>query len=297
MRTFTDKEFVIFKKLTHMTDTQLFNMMLKLLHKRYSQVITDHKNYIVAVGEIPVALVAHLDTVFSYPTYDVFYDERQGVCWSPEGLGADDRSGVFAIINILQRKLRPSVILTMGEERGNVGACELAKIPCPIPDLKYMIELDRHGENDMIFYDCYCPSFINYIEGYGFLEKSGSYTDICALMDTWHICGVNLSIGFENEHDYSEILYVDAMFATINKVEQMLRDAKNIVIPFEYGTRKNILNDWYHSNSRDCDWDYEDLLTTCSMCGEQMLEFEAMYVEGNKVCENCFEKHLMEEHN
>lgn len=287
MRTFTDNEFALFEKICCMNEQQLFHTMGMVLKQKYNKVIVEKGKYIVAVGDIPIALVAHLDTVFDRPPQEVYYDMRKGVCWSPDGLGADDRAGVFFILNLIQRKLRPSVIFTLGEEQGGIGATALAEIPCPIPNLKYMIELDRQGENDAVFYQCYCPSFMSYIEDFGFLEKKGSYSDISFLMEKWQICGVNLGTGYFDEHSYSEILNVNAMFATIEKVEKMLRDAKNAPT-FHYEENKGSLTNWYRSNSRDCDFDYEQYLTTCDYCGANMFEFEAVKVDNSKVCPDCY---------
>lgn len=279
-----------------MNETQLYRTAKQVLTNRYDKVIDDNKNYIVAVGDIPVALVAHLDTVFDAPAPEVFYDMRKGVCWSNYGLGADDRAGVFAIFNLLQRGLRPSVIFLTGEEEGGIGATALAKMPCPIPNLKYMIELDRQGENDMVFYQCYSPGFIDYIERFGFLQKKGSYSDISFLMEAWQICGVNLSIGYKDEHSYMEMLYVDAMFATINKVDKMLREAKTAP-RFDYGENSNPLLHWHRSNSRDCDWDYDSMTIICPICGDKVYEFETIDIEGQRVCADCFDKYMTKETN
>lgn len=289
MRTFTNKEFSLFEKIVGMTDKQLFNVMRQVLTNRYDQVITDEKNYLVTIGNIDIALVAHLDTVFDYPAREVYYDIRKGICWSPDGLGSDDRSGVFAILNIIQRGLRPSIIFTMGEEQGGIGAQALSKLECPIPNLKYMIELDRQGSTDMVFYNCYCPEFIAYVERFGFFEKKGSYSDISFLMEPWQICGVNLSIGYLNEHSYGEILDVNAMFATIDKVETMLKD-KNIPT-FKFSKVTNELKDWYRSSNRD----YEDMIIQCTECKENVFDFETFNYKGRMVCCDCYEKLLMEE--
>lgn len=287
MRTFTDNEFSLFEKICCMNEQRLFQTMKTILSARYKTVICEKDKYIVAVGDIPVALVAHMDTVFDSPSSEVYYDMRKGICWSPDGLGADDRAGVFAILNLLQRKLRPSVILTLGEEQGGKGATALAERTCPIPNLKYMIELDRQGENDAVYYQCYSPTFMSYVEDYGFLEKHGSYSDITFLMEKWQICGVNLSIGYKNEHSYSEILDVNAMFATINKVEKMLRGAKN-ALSFQYEENKYSLTNWYRSNSSDCDFDYEQYLIQCDYCGENMFDFDAVKIEDSKICPDCY---------
>ena len=199
--------------------------MTQYLQGKYDNVIAT-KDYIVAIGEIPIALVAHMDTVFKTPVSDLYYDQRKGVLWSPEGLGADDRAGIFAIIKILQEGLRPSVILTTGEEEGGVGACALTVTypDCPIPGLKYMIQLDRRGTNDCVFYDCYCPEFVDYVESFGFCERWGSFTDISFLMPEWDIVGVNLSVGYEDEHSLVEILNIGPLFDTIHKVKRMLTE-------------------------------------------------------------------------
>lgn len=288
MRTFTDKEFTLFEKICCMTEAQLFRAMKQLLINRYDKVFTDDKNYIVAEGNIPVVLVAHLDTVFDYPPAEVFYDMRKGVCWSPDGLGADDRAGVFAILNIIQRGLRPHIIFTTGEEKGGIGAQALAENYL-FKELLYMIELDRQGENDMVFYQCYCPAFINYVGKFGFLEKRGSYSDISFLMDKWSTCGVNLSVGYRDEHSYGETLFVDAMFATIDKVEAMLRDVEaSRITKFIYTTNNDLpLTAWYKTPRTETT---DTMITKCSLCGEDVFEFETIPYEGHKICYDCFEK-------
>ena len=47
-----------------------------------------------------------------------------------------------------------------------------------IPDIKYIIEFDRRGENDCVFQDCGNETFMNYVESFGFKTARGSYSDI-----------------------------------------------------------------------------------------------------------------------
>lgn len=228
MRVLNEKDYRLFERLVSLSEKEMRKAMAQLLKSKYDNIIIT-KDYIVAIGNIPIALIAHMDTVFKTPVSDLYYDQRKGVLWSPDGLGADDRAGIFAIIKILQDGLRPSVILTTGEEEGGVGACALttAHPDCPIPGLKYMIELDRRGSNDCVFYDCYCPEFVDYVESFGFCERWGSFTDISFLMPEWEIVGVNLSVGYEDEHTHTEILNIGPLFDTIQKVKKMLQE-KNI---------------------------------------------------------------------
>ena len=226
MRVLSEKDYRLFERLVSLTEKEMVRAMSQYLKDKYDKNVIITKDYIIAIGDIPIALVAHMDTVFKTPVSDLYYDQRKGVLWSPDGLGADDRAGIFAIIKILQEGLRPSIILTTGEEDGGVGACAICdKYPdCPIPGLKYMIQLDRRGTNDCVFYDCYCPEFVDYVESFGFCERWGSFTDISFLMPEWQIVGVNLSVGYEDEHSHTEILNVNPLFDTIRKVKKMLTE-------------------------------------------------------------------------
>ena len=218
---FSNKELSIFKQLVGLNQNQLFRVMKKYLQKRYSKVIIDQK-YAIAVGDIPVALVAHLDTVFPVPVKSLYYDSSIRCYWSEQGLGADDRAGVFAVIQIIESGLRPSVIFTLDEEIGGLGAQALAKISCPIPNLKFLIQLDRRGKDDCVFYDVDNPEFTKYIESFGFKTAIGSFSDISYLCPAWRVCGVNLSVGYRNEHTVSETLNVVHLRQTIKKVKNIL---------------------------------------------------------------------------
>ena len=233
MQVLSEKDYNLFEQLISLDQQSMHKIMSRYLKSKYENIIITSE-YIVAIGDIPIALVAHMDTVFKTPVSNLYYDQRKNVMWSSEGLGADDRAGIFAIIKILQAGFKPSIILTTDEEKGGIGALILGQQPCPISNLKYMIELDRRGANDCVFYDCYCPSFVDYVESFGFSIQAGSFSDISFLMSPWHICGVNLSVGYENEHSMCEILNIDFLFETIEKVKTML---SQIEIPdFTYST-------------------------------------------------------------
>lgn len=273
MRLLKDNDFKTFEQICGLTQNGLKKTMSAFLSKKYEKII-ETDDYLVAVGEIPIALVAHLDTVFAYPTKEVYYDRQKNVIFSPEGLGADDRAGVFAIIQIIRSGLRPSIILTTDEEKGVVGAAKLASIPCPIPDLRYIIELDRRGANDCVFYDCYNTDFITYIEEFGFAEAIGSFSDISMICPAWGVAGVNLSIGYRDEHSISEVLFVDHMMCTIRKVMKMLSetDIPNFVYiedPRSSGWRK-----WYRVLG-PAETESE---TKCVICGKEYAHDELIPV-------------------
>lgn len=243
----SENDYQLFRALAELTQEQLRNLLFAHLKRKYKKIIAT-EDYIYAVGDVPIGLLAHMDTVFNAPPEEIYYDTRQNVIWSPQGLGADDRAGVFAILKILQQtKLLPSVIFTTNEEIGGVGAFQLAdKIDKPLSDLKFLIQLDRRGSEDCVFYDCDNREFVKFIESYGFKENFGSFTDISVLCPVWEIAGVNLSIGYVREHSIAEVLHVDHMYDTISKVENILKtkDLKKFI----YVENVTLMNKWYKQN-------------------------------------------------
>ena len=196
--------------------------------------------FVIAEGDLPICLCAHLDTVFAKPPATFYYDPKETVLWSPEGLGADDRAGNYAIIELLERGFRPSIILTDLEEKGGIGADALIKrFPdCPFVDCRAFIQLDRQGEKDAVYYDCDNKEFEKKITSYGFKTDWGTFTDISIFGPQWKIAAVNLSVGYYNEHTYIETLNMSQLHQTIDKVEKILRDCDNWLtyayIPYKY---------------------------------------------------------------
>lgn len=295
MQNLTYNEFKLFESLTGFTQGSLRKALYSYLKKKYKKVIIAPE-YIYAVGDIPIALVAHMDTVFKSPPKDVYYDERKGVCWSPDGLGADDRAGVFAILSIIKHGYRPSVIFTTDEEIGAVGATKLTDdIKEPESDLHYIIQLDRRGTNDCVFYDCDNRDFVDYVEQFGFLETYGSFSDISVICPAWGVAGVNLSIGYEDEHSTSETLHVKAMLSTISKVEKMLAE-KDIptfeYIELDYGNRawNYYQSKWYTSEDMD---EYDYGTRQCNGCKKYFHSYEViptLSLDGNEThyyCPDC----------
>lgn len=285
MRVLNEQEYELLERLTVLNQQHLHKTLGTYLKNKYKNVIIE-KEYIVAIGDIPIALVAHMDTVFYNQPTEIFYDRCKGVLWSPDGLGADDRAGIFAILQIIQSGLRPSVILTTDEEIGCVGAQKLAKKKCPIPFLRYMIQLDRRGTNDCVFYDCANGDFIKFIENYGFVETKGLGSDISFLSPGWGICGVNLSVGYINEHSTSELLYINVLFSTIEKVKVMLKETN---IPqfnyYEFPFKLDYFSEMNNSVSSDT-----DIGKKCVCCNKYFFEFEMFPVkskDGKKMVHYC----------
>jgi len=191
-------------------------------------------NYLYAEGDINVCVVAHLDTVHrSQPKSDeIFYDADQYVLWSPVGIGGDDRCGVFIILNLIMHGYKPHVLFTWNEETGGYGAKAAASHIHP--KLDFMIQFDRRGSGQSVYYDLDHLEFETYINSFGFDTQWGTYTDICELAPEWKCAAVNLSAGYEREHTSSETIYLKVLNDTLLKAAKILDAYRIEPRAFEY---------------------------------------------------------------
>lgn len=287
-RIFSKKERRTYEHLCCLTERGIIQMMSMFLKSRYKEVITTSA-YIIAVGDIPIGLCAHADTVFTKPPNpnEFYYDQEKNVIWNSDGAGADDRAGIFAIIDIIRHypNLKPYIFITTGEETFCVGSNKLCLNYPTFPyKLKYLIQLDRRGHNDSVYYDCANDEFEAYINKFGFITARGSYTDISILAPHFKCAAVNLSIGYEDEHSQIERLFVSHMFETIEKVAAILLDEQNAPY-FEY--KERIINSPYN---------YKDGEVICNNCLKSTPIEEALplySLENNKhinICLDCYAK-------
>jgi len=235
-REISTKEYSLLRQIFTTTEDQLLKALGKTLELYYDKKNLIRTNsYIYAIGEIPIALVAHLDTVHKAPPTEFFHDPEKGCIWTPEGLGADDRAGVFSILMLLRGGYRPSVIFLTQEERGGIGAEKfIQNWPMPATEINFLVELDRQGCNDAVYYECGNEKFENFISSFGFVTEWGSFSDISIIAPKWDRAAVNLSVGYYHEHTLCEFLNYRYMFSTIEKVKQILENYnENTVYNFE----------------------------------------------------------------
>lgn len=295
MTMLSNKELELFKSILGCKQETIKKSMEDYLRKIYGEKnVIIEKEYVIAIGDIPVGLVAHLDTVHKTPAYQVFYDRDENVLWSPQGLGADDRAGVYSIMEIVMRDYKPTIILTTDEEKGGLGAAALASdFPKPPFKLNFLIELDRQGGNDSVFYDCANPEFERYINRFGFETEWGSFSDISFICPTWGVAGVNLSIGYYLEHSLGEYLRVGEMNSTINRVCAIL-DSVTEYDEFEYIENVSLRNLKYGVIGFSDEVSLRSPSETeeiCWHCMEMYDETMIIKTSDNEVyCIDCFEK-------
>jgi hypothetical protein len=201
-----------------------------------------------------VCLVAHIDTVWDRRQprrKKVFFDPVHGVYWSPDGLGADDRAGVFAALS-LRSVTGCMVLLTDLEETGGVGATEAAEVfKDLLEQVDFFIEIDRKNSKEAVFYNGESKEFRSYICSFGFKESYGTFSDISILGEKLGKCSVNLSAGYYNPHQLTEYLVERELYKTIERVEKILTAPRGSydVKKFKITTRPVVkgYDDWWKS--------------------------------------------------
>jgi hypothetical protein len=113
----------------------------------------------------------------------------------------------------------------MDEEIGGIGAKEFTKWmeKIGIPDLKYIVEYDRKGNTDCVFYQCDNPEFTSFVEQFGFKKASGTFSDISVIAPAFKAAAVNLSSGYYNPHTNHEYVSIADMHNIIDASVKMLR--------------------------------------------------------------------------
>jgi len=225
-------------------------------------------------------LVAHIDTVHKKPPSVIYHDPDHNVLWSPDGLGADDRAGVYALLKI-SKNYKPYLLFTDEEESGGGGAQEFIDIyPDPFDNLNMVIQLDRCGVYDSVFYDVDSQPFMDYINSFGFIEDIGTFSDICWICPSWEINGVNLSVGFYNEHTETEYLNYKHLDSTIQKVCKILSED---IPKFDY-------EEFYCHPSYRGYYSYSYSEKVCGICGNRTKDLIRIDEdEGFSLCRECYE--------
>ena len=160
------------------------------------------KGFLYAEGTVPVLLVAHLDTVHNELPHIICRSEDGRYIMSPQGIGGDDRCGVYMILQIMS-EVRCHVLFCEDEETGGHGARAFTKSGIK-PDVNYIVELDRTGSNDAVFYQCRNRQFERHINSFGFQTAFGSFSDISILAPHLNLAAVNLSTGYYHAHQLGE---------------------------------------------------------------------------------------------
>lgn len=304
------KDLELMKTCLFLEQDELHDYLLQVLEDKYDYIFQRTGVGIYAKGDLPVILLAHLDTVHKVkPTEDtLFYDtEKNQMACINNGIGADCRAGVFNILQLLDKGYRPHVLFSWDEEIGCVGTGYFVNILEStnatgtllqeyMKEINFAVQFDRRGFSEAVYYDLDSQEFENYISSFGFATKFGSYTDIAELCPSAGFAGVNVSAGYTDEHTKNEILHVNELLSTQQKVENILIDQMKNPYFFEYKglpkyqwgkTYYGSDSAFYASGAQEDPYDgyyYEEPILTSSKTVEEETCFicdEPLIIDGN----------------
>ncbi len=156
---------------------------------------------------------------------------RQSGC----GLGADDRAGcamLYLLVNTGH-----SILVTDGEEQGTRGSRWLKQDHIKLFDEinekhQFVVQLDRHGRENFVHYGKATEAFENYVKDeMKYDPERGTSSDITILCDK--VCGVNLCIGYYNEHSSAEYLDQEEWAKTLHRCRAWLEEKRTPLPRFE----------------------------------------------------------------
>lgn len=227
-----------FEKICKMSQKGVKKFVESELKKTYDKVVVDD-GFVYAQGDFPVLLVAHMDTVHKHLPNTIVYSKNKDVISSPNGIGGDDRCGIYMVLEVIKR-YNCSVLFCEDEEIGGIGAEKFTDFVNAMITAKnkgeksdaidvvdemefnYMIEFDRRGKDDAVFYDCDNEEFTNFICQDFYKENWGTFSDISILAPFFGVAAVNLSCGYYKAHTEDEYVVFSEMERSIEEACKIL---------------------------------------------------------------------------
>ena len=256
-----------------------------------AEIRTDNNDgnvYIVrGVADVYPCVVAHLDQVQRNHSKDFIAVETDDIIfgYSPsnrcrEGLGADDKNGIWVALQCLKEFDIIKVAFFVGEEIGCVGSgrCDMWWFD----NCQYIIEPDRRGSSDLITnitgYIC-SEDFKDYIpmSDFGYSEKTGMMTDVLELSERGvGISCINLSCGYYEPHSDDEFTVKVDLLNCLELVKTIIMNCGMQVFPHEY--KYAYKSSYSYSSKYGYDtrgWDWEEYDAKYGYGWEDYRDFEA----------------------
>lgn len=214
-------------------------------------------------GDYP-CVVAHMDQVQEFHSKDfqcfVCGDTILGYSQSnkrQEGLGADDKNGIFVALECLRKFDNIKLAFFTEEECGTIGS-SAADISF-FDDCRFVVQCDRKGNSDFvdnIFSMSLCSEeFIHdtEMEKFGYAPHVGGLTDVYALSENYlEVSCCNMSCGYYNPHTDEEVTSISDLERCRDFVFHIIDNCKKIYPHEKWCGANSWQRDWY-----SCDKDYE----------------------------------------
>lgn len=221
--------------------------------------------YIIkGIAQTYPCIVAHLDQVQRNHSKDFIPTETKELIfgYSPrnrrqEGLGADDKNGIWIALKCLEKYKILKVAFFVEEETGCRGSSQ-ADMDF-FRDCRFVIQPDRRGHQDLIttigWTELCSDEFLKATgyEQFGYQETEGAMTDILALKENGlEISCINLSCGYYEPHTDNEFTVKADLLNCLYLIEHIIETCTGVYPHADiWGTGKR---------TGRSDWEYEEIV-------------------------------------
>lgn len=273
----------------------------------------DNDYQIFRLKKDTILLCAHMDQVSSKPISKLFTSPDGNYIFADGNLGADDKNGVWIILNLLKKHKDLSFIFSTGEESGG-NIQSIVKDHSEIMNtLLYGLIFDRRGSGDIIgTHNKYCEKDLEdkiYELGkpLGYSPTRGIFSD-CDKISNETPC-VNLSAGYYSAHTEKEFTDLSdlkraLMFGEIildSITETKFERVKSYSYSSSYYSGYDIIDnrkyktDYYKQSTWDkkgigSSYSYKSYTPdyqNCSKCNNRFLKMYMSHIDGEYFCGNC----------
>lgn len=197
------------------------------------------------VSDTYPCIVAHNDQVQEKYARDFIAIETRDLIfgYSPkkrefQGLGADDKNGVWICLQCLMKYDVLKAAFFVGEEIGCIGS---GKADMDFfKDCRFVLQCDRRGSNDLITSICgteLCSEdFLDATDyaQFGYHNENGAMTDVLTLKENGvSVSCVNMSCGYYEPHTNHEYTVKKDLFNCLSFVEHIIENCTQ-VYPHEF---------------------------------------------------------------
>lgn len=226
--------------------------------------------FVKGESETYPVVVAHLDQVQKHHSKDFKAVVTEDIVfgYSPsekeyQGLGADDKNGLWIALKCLETFDVIKVAFFVGEEIGCVGSskCNMDFFA----DARFVVEPDRRGGDDLITsisgYDIASEAFLNAFdyESFGYKKTSGLMTDVLELTERGvGVACINMSCGYYNPHSDEEFTVISDLLNALYLVEHIITVCTDVYAhkaTYSYGGYNSKWAQYY-----GCHYDMDDYM-------------------------------------
>lgn len=203
-------------------------------------------------------VVSHMDQVQHIHSKDFETIETDDIIFGyskknkrMEGLGADDKNGIWVCLNCLKKFDALKVVFFVGEEVGCVGSSK-ADMDF-FNDCRFALQIDRRNGGDLITHigawtELCSESFLQETDfaEYGYMVNDrGAITDVGVLKDNGlKISAVNLSCGYYEPHTDHEFTVKSELTNCLSFVEHIIEKCQDVFPHEEQGFNSPYWNEY-----------------------------------------------------